>query len=386
MQQQRFEVLDSFRGIFAISVVLFHLHITNSITDFSFFKGSGIFVEFFFVLSGFVLTHTYAFRKHLTFKQFAISRSFRLLPLHLVMLIVFILFECGKYAGENFGLEFNAPAFSGADAVTQILPNALLIQSWAPFSETFSFNYPAWSISVEFYTYFLFFGMLVFFRSNKTVVWGLTLSMMMFVSLVATDAAVKDVYSGISSFFAGALSYHVFRATRDKLQFNYFISSILEAISIICVVYLVSHLIDFQYYAQIALILFSASIIVFAQEGGAFSRFFRQRYFITIGKLSYSIYMVHAAVIFVITSVAIILQKVLGIELAPMQNEERYIDFGSTVINNIAVLLILALVVVISHFTYRYIELKGQRVGKYLLKKQEKEQLSPMVRHKQGHA
>lgn len=75
----RFHALDSFRGICALSVVVFHMHIAGTFTDLPFFINSHIFVEFFFILSGFVLTHTYGSRKNLNFKNFFIARSFRLL-------------------------------------------------------------------------------------------------------------------------------------------------------------------------------------------------------------------------------------------------------------------------------------------------------------------
>ncbi len=56
---ERFETLDSLRGICAIFVVFFHMNIVGAFTELSFFRNSSIFVEFFFVLSGFVLAHSY---------------------------------------------------------------------------------------------------------------------------------------------------------------------------------------------------------------------------------------------------------------------------------------------------------------------------------------
>lgn len=71
---KRFESLDAFRGLCAISVAIFHLQFLNSITEVGFFRGSAILVDFFFALSGFVLTHSYVFRVDNSFVLFMKAR------------------------------------------------------------------------------------------------------------------------------------------------------------------------------------------------------------------------------------------------------------------------------------------------------------------------
>lgn len=167
---KRFLVLDSFRGIAAICVVIFHMHIVSSITELNFFRGSRLFVEFFFVLSGFVLAHTYGF-KSVSFKKFIISRTFRLYPLHLFMFIVFILLELSKLIAYKYG--FLSKPFTGNKALSEIIPNLLFLQSWLPWFKTFSWNFPSWSLSVEYYMYIIFFFTL-FIKSNfKYIIWFL---------------------------------------------------------------------------------------------------------------------------------------------------------------------------------------------------------------------
>ena len=57
-----FGVLDSWRGVAALLVALFHLNILSSIYSLHFIRNSYLFVDFFFVLSGFVISHSYGHR------------------------------------------------------------------------------------------------------------------------------------------------------------------------------------------------------------------------------------------------------------------------------------------------------------------------------------
>jgi peptidoglycan/LPS O-acetylase OafA/YrhL len=58
----RFEALDGWRGICACLVVLFHFHGYSPIYSWGLIRNSYLFVDFFFVLSGFVIAWNYATR------------------------------------------------------------------------------------------------------------------------------------------------------------------------------------------------------------------------------------------------------------------------------------------------------------------------------------
>lgn len=147
--------LTSLRFFAAILVVLSHLGFlaTNAYTPVSwvaknvFYEGY-MGVTFFFILSGFILSHSYGprFREsQVTYRAFMVARIARIFPLHLLMLIVALPFAV-----------FGAEKLSGMAALR--LPfNVALLQAFVP-SEAwyFSFNAPSWSLSVEMFFYALF--------------------------------------------------------------------------------------------------------------------------------------------------------------------------------------------------------------------------------------
>ncbi len=107
-------------------------------------------VDFFFVLSGFILTHVYlpAHRAG-TFHvlDFIWARFARVYPLHLVTMIFAILlltiaFRLGQFAQDPVYLRV-------------ILANAALVHAWGV-TDHFSLNEPSWSISAEWAAYLLF--------------------------------------------------------------------------------------------------------------------------------------------------------------------------------------------------------------------------------------
>src|SRR6478735_5839211 len=90
--KKRFEVLDIFRGVSASMIVLFHMSVYSDtpVINNSFVVNSDHFIDFFFVLSGFVISHSY---RHISsvdkLQQFLKKRLLQLYPLHVVMLFAF---------------------------------------------------------------------------------------------------------------------------------------------------------------------------------------------------------------------------------------------------------------------------------------------------------
>ena len=362
---ERFYALDSFRGICALSVAVHHMHIVDSVAEIEFFRNANFLVEFFFVLSGFVLAHTYAAKEGFDIKRFCISRTFRLLPLHWLMLAVIVFLECGKLLAYKKGLVLNNVPFTGDYSPSELIPNFFLVQSWTDSTSPVSFNYPSWSISVEYYMYMIFASVLFFFSKVRYAVWGLIAVIAFSILYTGSELLTIPVARGLSCFFSGALSYVLFSRVRGLAKLGLFWMTALEISSLVAVVVVITC--GMENKSLLASFSFCVVVIIFAFDSGAVSKLFKMDLFSFAGKISYSIYLTHAAVLLCFVSVFMVAQKILGLNLTPMVNGQRYIDTGNYLVNNFIVILALLLVVCVSSFTYKYIEVKGQEAGKRLI-------------------
>lgn len=367
---KRFLVLDSFRGLCALAVVLHHFHATQSFTELTFFKQANYMVNFFFVLSGFVLCHIYADRlgSAAQLKRFVIARVCRLYPLHVATLLVALLFEGVKLGLERQGVSFSAASFTGARAPGEILPNLLLLQSWWPGFNQMSFNFPSWSISVEFYLYLLF----ALITASLPTLWRqvfVAVAVWAFLALYFKSTLPGEgALVGLGCFFSGATTYRLydrFKVVRMDMRW----ATLVEGLSLASVLLAVIYSRPSQ---NISLsLLFCAVVGLFAFEAGHLSRLLRTRLFKWAGMLSFSIYMTHTIVLFVLTTSLMVLGKLTGLTLlidAPSNipgSAVRYIDTGSMLLDNLVILSGLGMVLLLSTFTYRYIELPGIELGKY---------------------
>ena len=126
---------------------------------------------------------------------------------------------------------------------------------------------------------------------------------------------------------------------------------------------------NFKYKSIIISLIFCIQILIFALEKGLISNILKKKLFLLIGKLSYSIYLVHYSILFGVIAISIILSKFSEHQYTMMINDIRYIDFGNAIYNNISIVIILGIIIFISNFTYKYIEQKGQKLGKTLKKR-----------------
>ena len=94
----RFVALDSWRGIAALAVVAFHVQVNGLAFSSTIVGNAGAAVDFFFVLSGFVISAAYGSRLAGGFSlaRFMTLRLGRVYPLHLLVLALYVAAELAK--------------------------------------------------------------------------------------------------------------------------------------------------------------------------------------------------------------------------------------------------------------------------------------------------
>jgi peptidoglycan/LPS O-acetylase OafA/YrhL len=146
VDKNRYLLLDGTRGIAAISVVFFHFYLWQIDP----FKGIPIAVDFFFVLSGFVLGPGLFGPRRYTRKKFILGRIFRLYPTIFVSFAIILLTQYIPALRATS----TAPRFSFMSYLLAILLLQIFVAS------IYAINVPLWSLSAEFFvnTIAVFFG------------------------------------------------------------------------------------------------------------------------------------------------------------------------------------------------------------------------------------
>ena len=162
-----YHLLDGLRGVAALVVICFHIgedFATNSLTHY--FSHGYLAVDFFFMLSGFVIGYAYDDRRNsMSVGSFIKRRVIRLHP----MVIVGALFGAVMFYGQ--GSEYlNVKSVPLALLAFATLLNMLLVPAWSGvevrgFGEIFPLNGPAWSLFFEYIANLLY---VLFIRKLST--------------------------------------------------------------------------------------------------------------------------------------------------------------------------------------------------------------------------
>ncbi|MES3002474.1 MAG: acyltransferase [Pseudomonadota bacterium] len=359
--QGRFEALDGWRGVCACLVVLFHFHGHSPIYHSAFIRNSYLFVDFFFVLSGFVIAWNYATRlgSWPQVRHFLVLRVGRVWPLHVFMLALFVAYETAKLFIRN---QASAP-FTGEMQPWAVVSNFFLVQS-LNLHDSLTWNGPAWSISTEVWTYVIFAVLSVAFGLRY---WMLALAaivpplMLLLVSRTGMDVTYDfGILRCVLGFALGTLCFHVQKRRAARAETGGGLATLAECATVAAVIGFVA-LAGTSNWSVLAPFVFAAAVLVFASEDGAVSRLFRTRFFAWLGQLSYSIYLTH---FFIVMLVPVLIKRLTHIDFwTPMRvaTGDFIMAYGRNDLEGtLFYVLVVLLTLGFSVLTYRWVETPGR--------------------------
>lgn len=351
LKKKEIVLLTPMRGIAAIAVVFYHARLYLPNLSYGFiFERSYLWVDFFFILSGFIISYVYrdSILTKKNYKEFFVARFARIYPLHFFVLILFIIEE-----SVRFIIPTNFAPFSTPDrSIFSIFTNLFLIHSLG-IHQNLTWNSPSWSISTEWAAY-LVFPILVFL----TMKWK-TKIFLVAVLIVLSTLSVISIYNGslditydygffrcVLEFFVGMSLYYFYQYDKRAKFFNNEIIMLFTLFTIIIFISIPS----LAAYDFFVIILFTILVLSLATyEKGIFIKIIGNKFIKLLGDISYSVYLIHVFILVIVYEISKILFS--------------SVDFASNfnlMESTLYVLIATVVTLIFSYFTYYYIEIPAR--------------------------
>lgn len=362
---QRYEALDSLRGVAACLVVLFHARSTGLISNLALVRQGWLAVDFFFVLSGFVIAAAYGekLRRGFPLRAYMLLRLGRLYPLHLAMIGAFAMLDLAMLIFDVRGLSGRAP-FSEYRSLPFMFAHLGLVQIFVP-GAGLAWNGPSWSIAAEFWTYLLAALGLIMLKERvqlllAAIVLAAPLVLIGFGEGYLATQGWLSLVRCLFSFSIGMLTFELHRRSRVRGGTTAELAALALGGAAVALLPRSAWLFGCPF-------LFAAAILVFAREEGAVSKVLVTRPFRAVGAWSYSIYMVHSFVLTLYVNGLAFGGPRLGQILITTRIDDgdtlQVID-GPGAVPDLLVIVALVLVVGVASFTYRWLELPGRAASR----------------------
>ncbi len=274
-----------------------------------FFEKGYLGVDFFFILSGFILTHVYlpsvqngSFQAH----AFMIRRIARIYPLHFITLLVM--------AGVYFTpLQWGAQAILPPEAtpIRSFFYNLLMIHGWGV-DDDLSFNRPSWSISAEWFAYLCFpfiIGRLLKIRPNilLPMATGVFFYLWMWGYQAMPDRTITTLTFDFSPFriapeFIIGMALYLWSLNIRSLP-QHMPCVFLAIFSGACLIFMYCQVWDIFIVACFIPIIFFATLTSRETKGCAW---LCNDFFVWLGEISYALYMVHFPVMTIVMGSAML--------------------------------------------------------------------------------
>lgn len=337
--------LDALRGIAALGVVLFHSPFVIAGQG-PVIANASLFVDFFFVLSGFVMASAYRARIADGFPPgaFVALRLGRLYPLHLAMIVPWLAYVAWTIPAGDPAL---AHHLRGLVAHLTML-NSVGLQ------DHLSLNYPAWSVGAEFWGCMVFFAVVAALGRRFTGRMALGLAVLCYAALVLDGAETLQrshdlgLVRCLAGFFLGvALQMRLAGAQGERPGTR---AELAAAGAVIAALALPPGLLAAEFAAVLA---FVAAVAVFARSDGALARALQARGPVFLGRISYSVYMVHALVLLLAADAARGFGLAEATLIHPVHGAQPFLPTPWAPLVNLGAV---AVIVALSAVLYRYVE------------------------------
>jgi peptidoglycan/LPS O-acetylase OafA/YrhL len=329
-------------------------------------------VDLFFMLSGFVMTHVYnrAFSESVTrhYRSFLVARIARIYPLHVLILLLFVATAVASQwnAGATMGATLRDIPLQGPESVSAFVANLFMLQGLD--ASKLSWNYPAWSISVEFMAYLLFpFALPVIWAASDRA--KLAVAVFLFALLALLAFFTKGNFNQwdgpitllrcLPEFILGTLLYCAFR----RVPRYSWLDGNTAAFGILALVIVCLH-VDAP--DLLVTFLFAAFVLTAVLNTGSFSEIANASPLIWLGEISYSLYLIHGFIQFLATK----LLSHFGI-----QNNADLSIHQSLIL----MLLMVGVCLVSAHLTYFGIEIGCRQYLRGLFGLRQKRQSVPVM-------
>ena len=283
-------LLTILRGIAAIWVVFYHIaeRVSPYVGETAsiIIKSGYLAVDFFFVLSGFVIalnyqSHFKASINKTLMTNFMIKRLARIYPLHLFIVFAYLIEPAAFYlTGRDY--DFNTLVY---------ISNIFLVNNWGILT-ALPINVPSWSISTELFAYLLF-PFLAFFINKKNKLLHLILLFLMFnfvliswfyinnVPHIGYDITRNGLVRCVCQFALGIVIYNAL--TKSKKQIMVFL-----VVLFLFAAFTVKMDNNFFFIPSVMSLILIAAIYIESKQS-----FDYLKPLIWLGNISYSIYLSH---------------------------------------------------------------------------------------------
>lgn len=320
-----------------------------------------LWVDFFFLLSGFVICHVYgeklAGRNKETMKKYLWARFSRLYPLHAFVMIMSLI--------AYFGLVYTFPTYAAGHwwIKTSTMDNffvSLLFLQNTPLNNPFAWNVPSWSIAAEWWIYIIAIVTIPFLNKKTVLLKNAGAIIVAFIGLylISTEGNLDEIQElgvlrCLFEFTIGVGIYQLYKGYKDRntIWSNDFVTLVIGLMIVLSL-----HL---NLHGVITIPFFALFILCASLNNGIFQKTLNIKPLLFLGDISYSFYLTHGII-------TLIWSWWLNLSFIPKNP-----GINPTALNHFTWLTLLyGIIIVVSYLTYNYIEVPARvKLKKIILDK-----------------